>query len=70
MKYLLCTYSPISQITNKPIFALTVGKVYEATESIDPPGWELKDDNNGKEVFWDYSGLFIEVEMPTSVASF
>jgi hypothetical protein len=61
-KQLQCVHSPISEPLRKPIFKLTVGKVYEAKKSIDPPGWELRDDDGGKEVFWDYNGLFVEVQ--------
>ena len=61
MKRLVCKFSPISPTTSMPIFNITVGRFYEAEESIDPPGWGIKDDNGCKEVFWDYTGLFSEL---------
>ncbi len=59
---LICTHSPISKKTGKPIFALTVGKEYEGEESIDPPGILIRDDNGCKEVFFDTRQMFTEKE--------
>jgi hypothetical protein len=39
-------------------FRMTRGKIYTATESIDPPGWEIIDDDGHREVFFDLSVCF------------
>lgn len=56
---LTCVNSPIGE-DGKPIFALTVGKQYEATKEFDPPGWKLIGDDGRKIVFFDYTNLFNE----------
>lgn len=56
-----CIREAIAEDGSK-IMEYTKGKIYEATESYDPPGWKVFDDNGKKEVFFDPFYLFKEVE--------
>jgi|ERR1035437_5524711 hypothetical protein len=49
--------------SEKKIMFFTIGKKYEFEESIDPEGWETKDDNGNKEVFFDLSVMFANVDI-------
>jgi len=57
MKKLICIREAIYHSGGKVMF-FTKGKEYEFIESIDPQGWETKDDNANKEVFFDTTIMF------------
>lgn len=56
-----CTQSPLNK-EGKPILPITVGKEYEATETSDPPGWEVIGDDGSKTVFFNLALCFSEGE--------
>ena len=47
----------------KKVLEFTVGKKYEFTTSYDPEGWEVEDDNENIEVFFDPYILFESIKL-------